>query len=276
MSRFDKFGQPKEQIVPKSEGQVTASTETSKVKQYVEREPVRIPDSVARVLSNQPGKFLFCLDATGSMASLIDNAKASLRKIADRIKREAGRPVEIGIVAYRDYDMGDAVEEHSELTADMEALIAFLNRTRANGGGADAGEAVQVALEWALSVDGIKAVLLAGDEPAHSREQLNGINRGNQLTAVELARRFAERKVPIHTFVVGQRPDTVASFEEIAKASGGKRGALDGSATMIDMAVMAMLAALKGTDAVKSYMGQHRLSTNADDFGKLLIEGPKR
>jgi hypothetical protein len=191
------------------------------------------------------------------------------------MKQDAGCPIEIGIVAYRDYDMGDAVEEQSPPTADMETLIAFLNRTRASGGGADSGEAVEVALQRALTIDSLSAVLLAGDEPAHSREHLNKLIRGTQPTAVELAHRFAERKIPIHTFVVGQRQDTIASFEEIASVSGGKRGFLDGSAAMIDMAVMAMLAAVKGPAAVQNYMRQHQLSSNASDFGKLLIEGPK-
>jgi hypothetical protein len=44
---------------------------------------------------------------------------------------------------------------------------------------------------------------------------------------------------------------------------------------MIDMAVMAMLAALKGPLAVQNYMRQYQLSSNAADFGKLLLEGPK-
>src|SRR5208337_2162765 len=179
MSRFDKFGQPKSQLVPKpSEGGRTSTEISDQVKQYLKTQPADIPGSIARVLSNQPGRFLFCLDATGSMSRLIESAKGSLRKIAERMQEEAGCPIEIGVVAYRDYDMGEGVEEHSALTAEMDALIVFLNRTRVAGGGPDTGEAVQVALERALTLKDINAVLLAGDEPAHSREHLNSMNMG--------------------------------------------------------------------------------------------------
>jgi hypothetical protein len=37
-----------------------------------------------------------------------------------------------------------------------------------------------------------------------------------------------------------------------------------------------MLAGLKGREAVGQYMARYQLSDNASNFGKLLIETPKR
>ena len=73
----------------------------------------------------------------------------------------------------------------------------------------------------------------------------------------------------------GQRASTVRDFKQMAALSGGKSGFLDGSREMIDMAVMAMLSALKGRDGVQAYMRKTKLSPNAQDFGSLLLSGPK-
>ncbi len=91
-----------------------------------------------------------------------------------------------------------------------------------------------------------------------------------------MARRFAQSKTPIHTFVMGDDPRTVKAFADIALLSGGKSGRLDGSAEMIDMAVMSMLAALKGADAVRTYMQNYHITSKGAEFGRLLIEGPKK
>ena len=278
MSRFDKFPRQPAHPVPVPRQESKSSTEISEQLQrkgYSSADADRIPEQVARVLFPRKGVFVFCLDATGSMAPTLKDAKNSLREIATRMASEAKCAVEIEVIAYRDYDMGNLVREDSGLTADMEKLVKFLDGLGAAGGGADGGEAVQAGLERALQIENLCAVLLAGDEPAHTRLQLNGMQRHQQLTAAELARQFGDKKIPVHTFVVGQRPDTIASFEAIAQASGGKRGFLDGSKAMIDMAVMAMLASLKGAAAVQVYMQKNLLSDNAADFGRLLIEGPK-
>ena len=50
---------------------------------------------------------------------------------------------------------------------------------------------------------------------------------------------------------------------------------MDGSAGMIDMAVMAMLRKLKGAHSVKRYMEHHALSDNARAFGSLLLGAPE-
>ena len=43
---------------------------------------------------------------------------------------------------------------------------------------------------------------------------------------------------------------------------------------MIDMAVLAMLASLKGTAFIKDYMGRTQLSHSGKAFATLLLKGP--
>jgi hypothetical protein len=146
---------------------------------------------------------------------------------------------------------------------------------RAYGGGANAGEAIEVALRAIYEADEVSAVLLAGDEPSNPRSSLDGHNHRQDSTAREWAPRFSERGTPVHTFLVGDRADTKADFAAIAKLSGGQSGVLDGSEAMTQMAVMAMLERLAGSAAVERYAAATRLSISARDFSRKLIAGPK-
>jgi hypothetical protein len=220
--------------------------------------------------------FAIALDATGSMGPLIDDARRSIGKILDRIYAGAKTEVRVRIYVYRDYDVSSGLCEFSDLTNDSQALSRWLASVRAHGGGANAGEAVEGALEAIYEADEVSALLLAGDEPSNSRESLNAYNYREKLSAREWASRFSERAVPIHTFVVGNRPDTKNDFELIAKLSGGQSGQLDGSDAMIDMASMVMLERLGGTGAVERYAEANRLSIGARDFARKLIAGPKK
>jgi hypothetical protein len=120
------------------------------------------------------------------------------------------------------------------------------------------------------------AVLIAGDEPPNSRAFLRSANGKDTPTAEDFARRFSQTDTPIHTFVIGDDYRAVQAFEMIASLSGGKSGKLDGSADMIHMAVMAMLAKLKGGEGVNAYMRDYHVKSKAADFGKLLLGAPKK
>ena len=187
---------------------------------------------------------------------------------------EAGEPVQIQLLAYRDYDCEQDVLERSPMSNRPETLISWLKGIAAHGGGGNDGEAVELALTEVLDGPRVRAVIIAGDEPPNSSRSITAAGRQSP-TAIELAKRFGNEQIPIHTFVVGERASTVRDFKQMAALSGGKSGFLDGSREMIDMAVMAMLSALKGRDGVQAYMRKTKLSPNAQDFGSLLLSGPK-
>jgi hypothetical protein len=236
------------------------------------------PSSTAaeEILRGASARFAIALDATGSMSGLIDMAKKSITEILRRVIAGAGRPVEIMLVVYRDYDVPNEIVEASTVTKDANALTAWLNTVRAHGGGSNDGEAVERALETIHNAGRFEAVMIAGDEPPNDRRFLQTAGRGESPLAEDFARRFAQANTPIHTFVVGDDIRTVQAFTSLASLSGGKSGRLDGSAEMIDMAVMAMLAKLKGSEGVKAYMRDYHVGSRAAKFGQMLLEGPKK
>lgn len=86
-----------------------------------------------KILQGVKGRFAIALDATGSMASLIDMAKRSIREILTRVMREAGGPVEIMLVAYRDYDVPKNIVISSTPTKDHNALTSWLEKVEVQG-----------------------------------------------------------------------------------------------------------------------------------------------
>ena len=193
-----------------------------------------------------------------------------MRRVADG----AGATVSLRLYVYRDYDcIGSQIPvlEQSELTADVAALRKWLGSREATGGGGNDGEAVEAALADILKRDEADAVLVAGDEPSNRKRDLRG---GAQETALELAAHFKERERPIHMFALGERPSTIADFKQIAAASGGQFGRLDGSADMIDLAVLAMLSRLEGPTGVRRYVDGYTLSENARSFASGLLPKP--
>lgn len=219
----------------------------------------------------RPGQFVIALDATGSMASLIDDARRDIATILKRVYEEAKAAVRIRIYVYRDYDVRHIVCESSPLSADSQELTRWLATVGVAGGGANDGEAIEAVLGAVHEAGEANAVLLAGDEPSNPRSDLDGRGLQNTPTAHDWARRLAQKGVPIHTFAVGDYPPTIRDFQEIARLSGGQAGRLDGSTAMIDMAVMAMLSSLKGSASIRSYMERYALSDSSRRFGHLLL-----
>lgn len=228
--------------------------------------------------------FAVLLDATASMQPSIDHARYQIKEILERGRIELGSPIKVQFYCYRDYDVTASgrslLLERSPMTEDAEVLSAWLANIEADGGGMNSGEATEVALEAVHELitthgERIAAVLLAGDEPSNSRANLEKARRHQHSTAREWASRLGERQIPVHTFVVGNRADTTTDFEEIARLSGGKTGHLDGSASMLNMAALAMVAAAGGVGAVRNYEKRHLLTGPEKAFARLLIAGPK-
>jgi hypothetical protein len=219
--------------------------------------------------------FAVALDATGSMSNLIEDARRSIGKILDRVYAEASVKVRVRLYVFRDYDVTQGLCDASELSGDTQVLSRWLSSVKTHGGGANAGEAIETALEAIYTADEVSAVLIAGDEPSNPRDTLNAYGHQQKVTAREWAPRFLERRVPIHTFLVGQRTDTKEDFEEIARLSGGQAGRLDGSDAMIHMAVMAMLERISGAVAVEHYKKSNQLSIAAREFSVKLLGPPK-
>jgi hypothetical protein len=271
MSELDKF---------KGKGLPATSTGTE-VTRTVERARLPwegstpTPSSTAEgVLNSKRGHFAIALDGTASMTPLIDMTKVTIKRIMSRVIAEAKAPVKVQLFVYRDYDVARLLVEQSRLSAEANELAGWLNGIGATGGGANNGEAIEQALLAIQRAGEFDAVLVAGDEPYNSRAHLDQLGKRDVPTAADLARRFGQSKCPIHTFLVGSYPDARKALQELASTSGGCFGQLDGSEAMIDMAVLAMLAGLKGKAFVKDYMERTALSHGGKNFGALLLKGP--
>ncbi|MSR85377.1 VWA domain-containing protein [Candidatus Uhrbacteria bacterium] len=228
------------------------------------------------------------LDSTGSMDYLIASAKQQIGEIIRRIYETApkGLKIRIQIINYRDYGSGSLLVEMSALTDEVEVLESYLRRIQTSGGEGNGGEAVEAGLEKVLAQNTFKVVLVAGDEQAHTRTNLQREGQGDKRTAEDIAQICKERKIPIHTFVVGNDGRCAQSFACIAALSGGQTGKLDGSDDMTHMAVMAILAAAGGSvqggnALVQKYLTAHggadgrALSGSSQAFAGKLLSGNK-
>ncbi len=158
---------------------------------------------------------VLAIDATGSMASVIQATKRRIVAVMRRLRDIVGN-IRVRIVAYR--DKGDVfLTLGSPLTHDPRLLEDFLACVPASGGG-DTAEAVLEGLRGAIGKTpwrnkSRRVVLLFGDAPPHERD----------MTLLESI--VKEFKGTIHTVHAGsveaQNSPTAKAFRAIAKWSGG-------------------------------------------------------
>jgi hypothetical protein len=213
-------------------------------------------------------------DATGSMHSLIQSAKDAIGEIMRRAADQLGRPLEIELFAYRDYDVPEQLLERSGKSTEHSKLVAWLAKIEALGGGGNSGEAVEAALSEVLRDGNFACVLLAGDEPPNSAAFIRRSGRQSTPDAKQLAKLLGEQRIPVHSFVVEDDPRTVRDFASLSLLSGGKSGRLDGTREMIDLAVLAILASIKGASAASKYAQTLQLTPNTTAFVQALLEAP--
>ncbi|MFA5994929.1 MAG: hypothetical protein WCW27_03475 [Patescibacteria group bacterium] len=252
--------------------------------------------------AQKEGKVVILIDATGSQQPTINGVRNQMDDIVMRAREQAGERLQVEVIAYRDY--GDSkIIERSGFRNDPGQIKQWLRGIYAAGGG-ERGEdpyPYPEALEYGLNEvvqmqDVVDMVLIIGDARAHSAEELVYYRkRGYPVpngVATDVAKTLRDSKVIIHTFHVPHPEDSeckegsplaLENFKAIAKAGGGQCGILDGSEAVRDMAVMAILAALKGggvagKKVVQDYMAKYagQLSSGSQDFGnKLLTDGKK-
>jgi Mg-chelatase subunit ChlD len=218
-------------------------------------------------------KAVLLLDATGSMAPTIQDAKRSIGKIYPHIQETLPHITTIFTLGvFRDYCDNKDIFSLSDPSSDAKYLTSWLEQVRTFGGG-DMPEAIEYALKQIIQNQELPdLLLLAGDAPSHTRQE---INDSDTRTAVEVAAEFGQRNIPIYTFVVRQHPETVRDFTAIAKASGGASGMLDGGDAMLQMIAMAILNKAGGGSAVSRFAGQLQLTAGAEKFRFRLTEGKK-
>ncbi len=164
---------------------------------------------------------VLALDTTGSMAGLIERAKAELWRIVDQLAAsDSDARIRLGLVAYR--DRGDAyVTEVHALSSNIDESYGRLLEFEAGGGG-DTPESVNQALAdavdrvgWDSCPNVQRAIILAGDAPPH----MDYRDEVQWPTSVRNAR---ERGIAIHTIACGGNPKTQQIWRQIAEAADGR------------------------------------------------------
>ncbi len=177
----------------------------------------------------------FVLDTTGSMAGLIDGAKRKIWSIANQLASGQPRPkVRIALVAYR--DRGDAyVTQVRDLTDDIDAVYADLQRFTADGGG-DTPESVNQALHeavtrlaWSNDAGVYRAIFLVGDAPPHLDYQ-DDVKYGESVA------RARQRGIVINTVQCGTIAETTPIWQQIATTGGGTFAAIQQDGGMVALA----------------------------------------
>lgn len=183
----------------------------------------------AQPQSRQPRiEVAFALDATGSMGSYIDAARARIKAIAGELA--AGDPapeIRFGLVAYR--DKGDEfVTRLTPFTRDLDAMKKALDDTHAQGGG-DTPEAVLEGLQMGLTKldwsvgeqDVVKLLYVVGDAPPQ--------RYASSPKETFLIRYALERNIVIHTIACGGiSPLGEGFFERMARLTEGRAYRLEG------------------------------------------------
>jgi Mg-chelatase subunit ChlD len=170
----------------------------------------------------------FCLDTTGSMADLLEGAKAKIWSIVNTVASAKPKPVlRIALVGYR--DLNDTyVTRVFDFTQDLETMYSHLREYKADGGG-DTPEHVNQALyesvnklTWSKNPGALKILYLVGDAPPHMDYQDGYDYR-------KVSRRAAASGIIVNTIQCGNLPGTQQVWQEIAKMAEGKYAAIDQS-----------------------------------------------
>ena len=169
---------------------------------------------------------VFVIDTTRSMRVTLEQLSESLGDIVAILKRLV-RSLQVGVIAYRDAELGGPVLTVLKLTptSSFDRIQSFMSRLRvASRGGKTIEEDVLLALQEADSLawrnGSVRQVILIGDAAAHP---------GDQAATVALARRFHQRPdstistlfIPTDAFLNYGSNDR-DFFAQLARVGGGQ------------------------------------------------------
>lgn len=163
---------------------------------------------------------VFVLDATGSMGSMIANAKDKIWSIASSLAQADPAPqLSFGLVAFR--DIRDAyITKQVALTSDIDQFYYKLMAITAAGGG-DTPESVNQALaeavsdfQWDEDPGTYRSIFLVGDSPPHMNYQ--DVKYQKSCAAA------VRKDIIINTIQCGSNGITARIWSEIASFTNGE------------------------------------------------------
>lgn len=200
-------------------------------------------------------------DATGSMNGIWDTTRKQIKEMICRIS-EVGK-FSLQWCAYRDYTESNNPVEASGWQTAAPPVLRFLDSISCHGGGMNSGEAVDKALEFAVSQTQATRVILIGDEPPRQESNYQR-NLWRQCGILKQTSR------PVFAFLVEHDSVAESEFRKIARETGGKFVRLKSAEDIIDCVVLTAAQEMGGTAAVQKYIEQYRLPAGGAGKGLAL------
>lgn len=215
------------------------------------------------------------MDATGSMASLLQKAKHTVKTMFARINKIAMQEgnesrLIMQFVAYRNYSSGpDMILQSSPWASREEDLRFFIDSISVSGG--EGNEAVEVGL-WHVNneneIEEVDQVILIGDMPPNTLEEISSKRSASghfySNTQFGLVQHFEQElqqlktnSIPVHGFYVSGSAQE--SFEYISRETGGRSEFLDinsdrGADQLLDLCSTFCLREMGGEALVEAYV----------------------
>lgn len=166
-----------------------------------------------------------CLDTSGSMSGLINAARQKLWAVVNDLAAAEPQPtLRVALLTFgNDEHMAENgwVRLDSEFTTDLDLISQRLFALRTNGGTEYVGRVLQGAatLDWTASDDGLKLVIVAGNESA---------DQDQETPARQMCRSLIARGIMVDAIFCGAATDEVApTWMEVAKLADGQFAAID-------------------------------------------------
>jgi predicted DNA-binding WGR domain protein len=195
---------------------------------------------------------VFSFDTTGSMYPCLTQVRRNVKNTVTRLFEEIPG-IRIGIIAHGDYcdQRTSYVTKHLPLTADVGAIVRFVENVKPTGGG-DAPECYELVLHEARdqqpwSAEATKALVLIGDDvphpPAHNPGGLDWRKEAKALT---------DDGIAIYAVQALGCKHARKFYEELARISGGFHVPLDQFSFVTDM-VLAVCYRQTGPEQLQRY-----------------------
>jgi Mg-chelatase subunit ChlD len=204
---------------------------------------------------------VFVLDATGSMGSMIANAKDKIWAIATTMAQSEPAPeLSIGVIAYRDRT-DSYVTKQLPLTNSIDELYTQLLEIQAAGGG-DMPESVNQGLseavfdyQWDTNPTTLRSIYLIGDCPPH-------LDYHDDIHYRESCAEARKKDILINTIQCGVNSSTTPIWKEIAQLGGGVYLSLDQSGNNFAISTpydTELARKAKELDGTRLYYGQNAI-----------------
>ncbi|MBE9108258.1 VWA domain-containing protein [Nodosilinea sp. LEGE 07298] len=247
---------------------------------------------------------VFVIDATGSMADDIGAIKVRVNQLIDNLT-ESTPLLRFALVTYE--DPGETTTNLA-FTTDADAIKAGINSISIGDGG-DYPEGVNSALLHAIRAEKnmgqwrpeptTRKIILIGDAPSKDVELRSTVILESQRNAIQIEQNlsfgfsaFSARSIPtisppnfvpatpinISSIAIGDDPETIEDFKEIAEATGGKAYRVNNSTDLVSVLLKAISETTRPPIAISDMLttteqtiaSVNLLSNDIDPKGGLL------